>query len=62
MYELKKKFCYSIKKCSQKSKVERELLAFVEERFNGFVIVTKLMEGEKKESIQAYISCLQGYK
>ena len=53
VYELRKKFCYLIKKVPKtKNVVKRDLSAFIEERFNGFEIVRKLTEDQRKENFQ----------
>ena len=53
VYELRKKFCYLIKKVPKtKNIVKRDLSAFIEERFNGFEIVRKLTEDQRKENFQ----------
>ena len=45
---LEKKFLYLIKKVPQnKNVLQSDLSACVEERFNGFEIVSKLTENEK---------------
>ena len=50
VYKLWKKFRYLIKKVPlKKSIAQRDLLACVEERFNGFNIVRKLTENEENE-------------
>ena len=50
VYKLWKKFHYLIKKVPQKKNIaQRDLLACVEERFNGFDIVRKLTENEENE-------------
>lgn len=49
VYELRKKFHYLIKKGKKKNEVQKYLSACVEEQFNGFEIVKKLFENEKKE-------------
>ena len=50
VYELRKKFRYLIKTIPQKKNVvQRELSTCFEERFNGFEIIRKLTENEKKK-------------
>ena len=52
--ELRKKFRYLIKKVPQKKNVVRRgLSAYVEERLNGFDIVRRIAENERKENYVA---------
>ena len=49
VYELRKKFFYLIKKVSKgKNAVTKELSACVEERFDGFQLVKRLCEKERR--------------
>lgn len=51
--EVRKKFHYLIKKVLQnKNDVQRDLLACVEQRFNGSKILSKLTENERKELLK----------
>ena len=50
---LEKKFLYLIKKVPRnKNVLQSDLSACVEERFNGFEIVSKLIENEKEELLK----------
>ena len=52
--ELRKKFRYLIQKVPQKKNVvRRDLSACVEERLNGFDIVRRIVENERKENYVA---------
>ena len=49
VYELRKKFCYLIKKVPKgKNTITKELSSCVEERFNGFQLVKRLGENERR--------------
>ena len=51
--EVRKKYHYLIKKVLQnKNDVQRDLLACVEQRFNGSKILSKLTENERKELLK----------
>ena len=53
VYELRKKFRYLIKKVSKsKNIIQRDLSACVEERFNGFELVRKPTENERKQLLK----------
>ena len=57
VYELRKKIRYLIKKLPKsKNSVKRDLLACVEERFNGFHIIRQLNQYEQKKISNQLIS------
>ena len=54
VYELRKKFRHQVKKFPQNENViQRDISAWVEVGFNGFDIVWKLTENERKELLKA---------
>ena len=52
VHELRKKFRYLVKKVLQKNQVQQDLSACFEEPSNGFEIVGKLIEIERKEMLK----------
>ena len=50
VYELRKKFCYLIKKMPKgKIIIQKDLSACVETRFNGFELVRRMTENELRQ-------------
>ena len=58
VYKLRKKFRYLIKKYPSKNEVVRDLLAYVEERFNGFDIVKNKQKRKKRRRVSVEWHCL----
>lgn len=58
VYKLRKKFRYLIKKYPSKNEVVRDLLAYVEERFNGFDIVKNKQRRKKRGRVSVEWHCL----